>query len=241
LVHIIYGLSTPVPSVRDGVAAHLRIKLEEDAQQFRGPAGAVRDACSSYPGDATVVVAEAARYVDADLTRMVAEHQAANADITVACNSDSTPAGIFVVRCSTLELVPKIGFTDLKEQWLNKAVEKGFNVRVHRLGEGHSYELRTRDGFLHAAAICGGLSVTGAELSSDSGFVPAEDETVAHSVASDVTIGVRAVVVDSVVMPGAVIGEDAIIARSILCPGAKVPAGGTVIESVVPAGQESVG
>jgi len=239
LVHVIYGLNTPAPRVREPGSHTLTIKLEEDAQQFRGPAGAVRDACGGYPPDSVVLVVEAARYMDGDLTRMVAEHQAASADVTVVCNADSTPAGIFLVRCSTLELVPKIGFTDLKEQWLKKSVEEGFNVRVHRLRGGHSHELRTREGFLHAASIAGGLSGTEGELSSDSAFVPAETDSVVHSVPSDVSIGNRAVVVDSVVMPGVVIGENAIVARSILCPGAKVPAGGAVIESVVPAGQES--
>ena len=240
VVHVIYGMNAPSPRV-NGDTGRLAIKLEEDAQQFRGPAGAVRDACSCYPGDATVIVAEAARYVNADLIRMIADHQAAGADITVACNADSTPAGLFVVRCETLELIPKIGFTDLKEQWLRKAVEKGFKVRVHRFREGHSYELRTREGFLHAATASGGLTGADPELSSDTAFVPAESESVAHAVAHDVTIGARAVVVDSVVMSGATIGADAIVARSILCPGARVPEGGTVIESVVPAGRESEG
>jgi hypothetical protein len=240
-VHVIYGLSTPVPRLHEDPSNRLELKLQEDAQQFRGPAGAVRDACSIYAPDATVLVAEAARYVSGDMTRLVAEHQSKAADITVACNADSTPAGVFVVRCSALELVPKVGFTDLKEQWLNKAVEKGLNVRVHRLRDSYSYELRTREGFLHAAGAAGGLFSTSACSSTDSVVVPTDAPSVAHPVTKGVSIGTRAVIIDSVVMPGSQVGDDAVVARSILCPGAKVPAGGTVVEGVVNAGRESVG
>ncbi|HYE61221.1 MAG TPA: hypothetical protein VD997_04425 [Phycisphaerales bacterium] len=244
VVHVIYGAATPAPRVPKH-SNRLEFKLQEDAQQFRGPAGAVRDACSCYPPDATVLVVEAARYVSGDLTRMVAEHQSKNADITVACNEDSTPAGLFLIRCATLELVPTKGFTDLKEQWLKKALDKSHSVRVHRLRDGYSYELRTREGFLHAAAAAGGLTSTSVRSSTDSAVVPADSPDVVHAVRDDVSIGNRAVIVDSVVMPGASIGEDAVVARSILCPGARVNAGGTVVEGVVPAGQtpgrESVG
>jgi hypothetical protein len=237
VVKIIHGLIAP-PKRDLPIATPLEVKFQEDAQQFRGPAGAVRDACQEYPPEATVVVAEASRYVSGDLTRMLADHVSRGCDITVGVNNDNTPAGLFVVRCETLSLIQPRGFTDLKEQWLRKAVEAGRSVRVYRLRDGYSYELRTREGFLRAAGAAGGITssaaCTGAVATVPTG-------SAGEGLPEGVSIGPRAVVVDSVVMPGARIEEDVVVARSIVCAGAKVGAGGTVIDGVVPAGQEIEG
>jgi hypothetical protein len=233
-VHVIYGLASPAPTARPSTSLELR--LQEDPQQFRGPAGAVRDACTSYDPESTLIVAEAARAYQGDLTQLITSHLEQEADVTVACNPDSTPAGLFVIRCATLDLIPQRGFTDLKEQWLRKVVDAGHQVRVHRLKNAHSHQLRTREGFLHAAAISGGLvtSARGDGAVTAAGMPP-------NGVGENVSIGARSVIVDSVVMPGASIGDDAVVARSILCPGASIARGGTVVNGVVGAGREIVG
>jgi hypothetical protein len=234
-VQVIHGMVIP-PDRSLARETRLNIGFQQDAQEFRGPAGAVRDACQAYSPEATVVVAEAARYITGDLTGIVADHIRHGSDITVGVNRDDTPAGLFVVRCSTLSLIQARGFTDLKEQWLRKAVDSGKQVRVSRL-DGYSYELRTREGFLRAAAAAGGV-MSGAACSGDIATVPI---VAPRGLSQDVTIGSRAVVVDSVVMPGAQVGDDAVVARSIVCAGARVGAGGTVIDGVVPAGLENEG
>jgi hypothetical protein len=236
LVQVIHGIAIP-PGQAQTRQSRLELRLQQDAHEYRGPAGAVRDACQAYGEDSTIVIAEAARYVTGDLTRMIADHVRHASDITVGINRDSTPAGLFVVRCSTLALIQAKGFTDLKEQWLRKAVETGKRVRVSRLENGYSYELRTREGFLRAAGVAGGLM----SLAACSGDVATVPTGAPRHLSEDVTIGDRAVVVDSVVMPGATIGEDAVVARSIVCGGARVASGGTVIDGVVPAGRENEG
>jgi hypothetical protein len=240
VVQVIHGMSATPPKVRSQTS-RLELKFQQDSQQFRGPAGAVRDACHAYDPESTVVVAEAARYVSGNLTGVLAQHVEASADISVVVNRDSSPAGLFVVRCSTLALVQAKGFTDLKEQWLKKAVEAGSRVRVHQLVDSCSYELRTREGFLQAAEAAGGLSSPTICATSDVAVVPVDAPGVLDAVSEDVTIGARAVIVDSVVMPGASIGEEAVIARSIICPGAVVGARQAVIDGVVPAGRETEG
>ncbi len=229
-VHVIYGMASPIPA-QISMNTSLTVELQEDAQQFRGPGGAVRDICQEYPPDATLIVAEAARYLCGDLLAMVEEHGQRGADITVVCNEDSTPAGLFLIRRSTLDLIPKVGFTDLKEQWLKKAVDEGLDVRVHRLRQSYSYELRTREGFINAARAAGGVSdstpgaldgVAGDSLDGNGSNQQQEREA----------IGPSTVIVDSVVMPGATVGAGAVVARSIVCPGAEVAPRGTLVDGV---------
>jgi len=232
VVHVAHGASTPAPNDAPARRRGFRLRIEEDRQEFRGPAGAFKDACGDYPADSMVLVVEAARYVAGDLSPMLAEHVKNGADITVGCNPDNSPAGVFLIRCKTLELVPHIGFMDLKEQWLGKAVEAGLSVRIHRLGGFYSYELRTREDFLGAARAAWGLfnatpaRPAGVHLNGNSAAEKSLPETV--------EVGDDAVIVDSVIMPGARIGKNAVVARSIVCPAGVVSEGASVVDAVVP-------
>jgi hypothetical protein len=216
-VRVIYGDATPAPTVPERVPATIRLRMERDTRQYRGPAGITRDAASEYDEDATILIAEAARFLAVDLISVVAQHRKRNADITVVCNADSSPAGIFLAKRSTLDLIPRIGFVDLKEQWLTRAVTGGVHIRVHRLAGNESHELRTPSQFL-AAASAARLMRAGS-LNGDSS--PA------------VQIAPGAVVVDSVIMPGAVIADRCVVVRSIVCAGARVEQGETIIDQVV--------
>jgi NDP-sugar pyrophosphorylase family protein len=232
-IHVVHGATTPPPSDAEAKRRGIDIRVEEDRQQYRGPAGAVRDACAGYRADETVLVAEAARYVSCDLTQMMAEHAASGAEVTVASNPDSSPAGVFLIRCRTLQLVPSIGFMDLKEQWLGKAVEGGINVRVHRLKDAYSYELRTREDFLAAARVVGGLVCTTSHPTKDV-EQGGNSAGLVHSLDGGASLGLGAVVVDSVIMPGAQIGDGAVVARSIVCPSGVVAPRASVVDAVVP-------
>jgi hypothetical protein len=221
-VRVIHGHATPPPSAPRQVSAKLRLIIERESGQYRGPAGAAKDACATYGGDSLVMIVEAARFLAADLRPVLAQHRARDADITVVCNADSSPAGIFLVRRSTLDLVPRIGFMDLKEQWLTRAVAGGHHVRVHRLPGNPSHELRTPGQFLLAARAAREWK---AQLDSNRGTPAAAPQ-----------IAAGAVVVDSVVMPGAVVTERCVVVRSIVCAGARIAPGSTVIDEVVRGG-----
>lgn len=220
-VRVIYGQANLPPSAPHAVPAHLRFSMQADHRQYRGPAGTVHDAVADLAPDATIMIAEGARFIAADLRQVVAQHHARAAEITVVCNADSTPAGIFFARRSTLDLVPRIGFMDLKEQWLTRAVATDRHVRVHRLAGNSSYELRTPAQFLAAAnAARASIEASPEDLSDPSGRNGAE-------------IAPGALVVDSVIMPGAVVGERCVVVRSIVCAGAHLEPGTMVVDGVV--------
>jgi len=231
---VIYDESAPAPT-RAGVGSTDRVSIEKEKRQYRGPAGALRDACETYAEDDVILAADAGRCLLGDLRPMLDDHARRSADVTVACNEDGTPAGLYLVRCGALKLAPKSGFMDFKEQFLSKAMREGLTILAHRLGERRSsLPLRTRGQFLAAAARlagvpapdAGGILVRGGEAS-EVGVGGLRVVSPEAEVAQD------AVVADSVVMPGALVGAGAVVARSIVCPGARVEAGAHVVDAVV--------
>src|SRR5690606_24941979 len=130
-VRVIHCEATPAPS-RPSVTG-TSVTIHQDSNHFRGPAGVARDACGDLGVDDHVLIAEGARLPPAGLRELVADHAASGADVTVAANPDGSPAGLYLARCATMEIVPRRGFVDLKEQWLSRAVEQRMRVRVFAL------------------------------------------------------------------------------------------------------------
>jgi hypothetical protein len=207
-VRIVHDANTPQPWPQAGSSPH--VIIEQEPRPLRGPAGLLRDLCQDYGSNDHVLVAESARLLACSLRSMLNDHARHDADITVAANPDRSPAGVYLVRCGVLDLVPDRGFVDLKEQWLPRAVEAGLSVRAHEIEAPGALPLWTRRQFLDAAAPKGSRVVCPGGL-----------------------IGPGASVVDSIVMPGAVVGPTAIVARSLLCPGSRVGAGADIADSVV--------
>ncbi|TVQ30754.1 MAG: hypothetical protein EA376_11925 [Phycisphaeraceae bacterium] len=230
---VIYDESAPAPT-RAGVGSTDRVSIEKEKRQYRGPAGALRDACETYAEADVILVADAARCLLGDLRPMLNDHLQRGADVTVASNQDGTPAGLYLVRCGALALAPKSGFMDFKEQFLSKAMREGMTILAHRLGERSSLPLRTRGQFLAASARLAGVAAPDA-----GGIVVRGDEALEigegglRVVSPEAEVAEDAVVAESVVMPGALVGAGAVVARSIVCPGARVEAGAHVVDAVV--------
>ena len=197
-----------------------RVLIEKEPKSLRGPAGVIGDLCRGYGPQQCVIVAEAARYVGCSLKPLIAEHTQRGADVTVAANADGTPAGIYAIRVGSLDLVPAVGFMDLKEQWLRRAVDAGLEVRVHQLASPGALPLRTRRQFLRAAAV--------ANASVDA-------PVICHGsrVAPDATVE------GSVIMPGATVASEAVIVRSVVAPNCHIESGADIVDAVVHAGQRS--
>ncbi len=206
-------LPTPWPARHAGG----RVLIEKEPKSLRGPAGVIGDLCRGYGPRQCVIVAEAARYAGCSLRPLIEEHVRLGADVTVAANADGTPAGIYAIRVGSLDLVPAVGFMDLKEQWLRRAIDAGLDVRVHDVDPPGLLPLRTRRQFLRAAAV--------ANASVDAPII-------CHG--SFVAAG--ATVERSVIMPGATVGSDAIVVRSVVAPNCHIESGTDIVDTVVHAG-----
>ncbi|MEC9372532.1 MAG: hypothetical protein VYC34_01755, partial [Planctomycetota bacterium] len=133
----------PTPS-RLGMVAPDAIAIDRERNDYRGPAGAVRDHCLDYPSDSIIVVADAGRCYLGSMSEIIESHLDHEADVTIACDADRAPAGVYVFRVGVFELAPENGFIDLKEQMLSRAVKAGHRVRAHILQRSRTYPLRTR-------------------------------------------------------------------------------------------------
>jgi len=203
-----------------------------DRSDYRGPAGALRDACESISSETTIIAAEAARCCTIDLSRMLSTHRLSGADVTVGRNADQSPAGIYMISQALLATVPHAGFMDLKEQWLAQLISKGRHVQVHELREEGAIPLRTRAEFLRAVRVCNGWS----EAERGGGLEPRivrGTRRVGSVVCDGATVAADAVLVDSLVMPGARVGAGSLVARCVVGPRGVVGAGEELLDAVV--------
>jgi hypothetical protein len=229
-VRIIHNQHTPAPVVPTRPAM-IEAITECEAREYRGPAGVAKDACERYAADATIVLVEGARCVTCSLVGLLRDHAATNAAVTVGCNPDGTPAGVYAIRRSALDLVPKGGFMDLKEQWLNRLLGSGAEVRVHVLQGGMGMPLRTLGQYLAAVGEVNGWTESSVHFDHEAELC--DRQRTRHAVVGEgATVDPEAVLIDSVVMPGATVGRGAIIARSLVCEGAVISAGAELVEGV---------
>lgn len=230
-VRVMHCANTPAPKRPRGEEAAVRII--EDLQPYRGPAGSARDACSDIGPDGLVLIAEAGRLPAADLPRLLEDHLAHGADVTVGVSPDGSPAGVYLARCSTIALTPARGFMDLKEQWLSRVIARGLEVRVLTLAEPGMPPLRTRVQFVRAIRLLAGEPATPAGF--PAGLFPAtgSDLGLRSVIAEGARVDEGALIVDSVIMPGATVEGGSVVARSIVCPGAVVKRGEERVDAVV--------
>ncbi len=208
------------------------LKTVLDKSDYRGPAGALRDACENISEETTIIAAEAARCCTIDLSRMLATHRLSGADVTVGRNPDHSPAGVYMISRPMLETVPHAGFMDLKEQWLAQLVSNGQHVQVHELRGDGVIPLRTRAEFLRAMRACNGWT----EQERVRGLEPRVvrgTRRVGSVVCEGAEVAADAVLVDSLVMPGARVGAGALLARCVVGPKCVVGAGVELLDAVV--------
>jgi hypothetical protein len=230
-IRIVHDAILPPPW--PGARRAADVIVEQEPKALRGPAGVIRDLCLGYGADRHVIVAEAARYVGGSLLPLLLDHVRHGADVTVAANADGTPAGLYAIRCGTLGLIPAVGFVDLKEQWLRRAVAAGLDVRVHEIGGPGALPLRSRRQMLRAAVVANtaaSVETGGPEAAS------AERGSGLRVICTGSLIGPGAVVEGSIVMPGATIGSNAVVVRSIVAPNARVEPRTDIVDAVVHAG-----
>ena len=225
------GSTNPVPHL-GARSASCRIELVVDKEAYRGAAGVVCDVSSHLTDDALLLVAEAARCPDFDLAASVWHHKASGSDATVLVNPDNTPAGVYLMARHLLKFVQREGYMDLKEQWLDKVIQSDHHVGVHRISTGYSRPLRTREQLLNAARAAANGPGDGLGSLRFGSTIPTREGHGFRCVAPDAHIDDTAVVVDSIIMPGASVGASSIVTRSIVCANCHIPVDGRLVDAV---------
>jgi len=214
--------------------------LIEDQAPYRGPAGVLLDAFEHIGLDRPCVIIEHSRMLESPglLAGLVESHKSGGQAITVATNPNGTFSGILIADPEPIKIIPRIGFMDIKEQWLPAAHTNGLSVARVPL-DGWSYQIRSRSAYLTAIRKIGGFGT------------PLDQGVIARSIGKMMNtryggglitdgahVDASASIAHSVVCPGAVVGARAIVVRSIIGPGAGVMNDAVVVDSTVKAADD---
>lgn len=211
----------------------LELALVRERRNYRGPAGTTKDETAALGPGEQILVVEAARLPLCSLVRLLEQHVESGADVTVAGNPDGSTAGLYMLRRSSLDLVPGNGFMDLKEQWLSRAVGAKLDVRVYQCPSPGVLPLRTREHFLEAVRVLNNLPDPWQSVIQTADAREPEGPACRSVLAESATVASGAVVVDSIVMENATIAPGAIVLRSLVCPRAVVGPDVEVVDGVV--------
>jgi len=99
----------------------------------RGPAGSVRSAYDFEKGGAILAI-EGGLFVAGGLDDLVETHRHTGAALTMAILENSgkhIPGGVYVFSPQAVELIPEVGYVDIKEQLIPRLIRLGLGVRGH--------------------------------------------------------------------------------------------------------------
>lgn len=204
----------------------------------RGAAGCVKDAAAATGAD-TFVVTDGASIPTADLTKLVAQHKAAGAALTVVVHErrstqfeshHSEPTGTYVISREALNMVPATSFQDIKETLVPKLYKEGLKIELFYVDEvsprllNASRYLTINRWFLDRMARTDGASVAGHNEHAGESFVhPTAWVEAGASLIGPVVLG-----------PGVRIRSSAtIVGPTVIGAGTTVGAGATVSRSII--------
>ena len=201
---------------------------------WRGPGGVVRDITLDLDADTIVVIVEGNSAPVSSVKDVISTVQGGADGAVGVCGSNS-PAGVSAFRRSSIDLIPKIGYFDLKEQFLPALHEAHFRVRPVSVLKGSS---RIHDRLSYLEAVRKELAVENQVVT----YSKDQDQTIISKnavvdgrclIESGVTIDDGVLVHDSVILNGASIGYGAVVARSVVGAGAKVRPGESVVDTIL--------
>jgi NDP-sugar pyrophosphorylase family protein len=192
--------------------------------------------CDGAPTAREIIAVEAVRYIGSSVAELLELHRRTGAWATLGVNPDGSPGGVYILSPEAVDLVPRSGFLDLKEQLLRKVRDVGGEVRGQFLPSPGGLSLRTRAEFLRAIASIQGEDPEGpgaygtrAEAATEAG------SRVGSVVSREANVHEHATLLHSLAMPGSTVEAGAVVARSILLPGATVVKGGSLVDAVATA------
>lgn len=248
-VRIVHDERTPAPTSPEKLIGLLRVSINKENGDFRGPAGLLRDTAEDVAADETVLLVEAARYPACDLAALAEahlRHQDGGPTVTVAVNPDGSPAGVYAVDRSALDRVPEKGFLDLKEQFLSGMIAEGMGVWAQDVEAPGCFPIRDlaqlllgarsraeADNIMHDKALEGGDRGSLIELIGPRGGAAVRNRERFRLLQPGAVVAGSAAIVDAIVMDGAEVGEGAVVVRSLVCPGARVEPGQEVVDQVI--------
>jgi exopolysaccharide biosynthesis WecB/TagA/CpsF family protein len=201
------------------------VTIERDPYGYRGSGGILRDLIDQYADDDLLLVASGAQVLLAPLEALVGQLLEAGGEVSFISHTDGTPSGLMLIRCRALRMISETGYIDLKEQAL-PAIARQFEVThvEHRRPTGLA--IRSMEEYLatlkfrHRQADMS----TARRPDHHSGFTVIE---------SGASIDPAARLCDCVILKDARVEGDAVVVRSVVGPGAVIKADHTAVDQFV--------
>ena len=229
-VRVMVNRNTPEP-VSAAPIHYGKFRVERDLSEYRGTGGVLRDLAADYDDEDRILVCNAAQILLDPLAAIATALERKDGDVAVVSHNDGTPSGVHLVRCKALRTIPEIGFVDLKEQAL-PLIASNFDVTVLHCRRPTALPIRTPADYIlamrhyHRRRI--GKSMLSHPLNED--WQPAF-----AIVEQGASVDPRAHVHDAVVLKGGAVEAGAVIVRSIVCPGAVVRKDRPTVDQLVTA------
>lgn len=200
------------------------VEVMLDRRPHRGVGGVVADVAAEIDPGLDVLVVEAGTLPPPSVGGVLDAGDGA-ASLVIGSSRDDRPAGVVLMRRRVLEIVPKIGYLDLKEQFIPQAVAKGHRAIAATI-TATALRLAARRDYLR------GVRIWQERLAGQA--KDARSTSLGSSVVCEgATVDARAVIRDSVVLPGAEISSGAVVARSVIGPMIRIPEGTVVVDGIV--------
>jgi hypothetical protein len=229
-IRILVNRAGAFPRPRIRVEA-LPLVIQTDPVEFRGTGGLLRDVVGHYGKNDYIVIGNASALLLRPLSPIIRQLRETKGDVALVAHADGSPVDLVMLRCGCLDVIPPIGYCDLKEQGL-LLMSRLHTVRVIHRNEPASISARTLRGYIAALR----RYYRGVSQASEPGPFQ-EDWKPVFSVCEDgAEVHPSARLHDAVVLRGGRVEREATVVGSVVCPGGVVPAGCTVVDSIVVAG-----
>ena len=195
-----------------------------DRDRYRGTGGVLSDAADDLDDNARILVLVASEVVGEELAEAIETVAAVDADVVLCRRADFTPSGLWSVRAGCLRRVSKVGYADFKEQVLAD-LSDSCDIRAATLPKSGRRLHAIRDLNSYLACLADARAADGSGVIAEPGVERSPE----------------ALVVDSVLLRGAVVEAGAVVARSVVGPGVRVRSGQRVVDEVRSASESDGG
>ena len=219
--------------------APVPIKVVVEPHRWRGTGGIVRDIATIATRGEDLVVLESAVLPPPDATRVIDDLRL-GAGSVMGIDAARQPAGVYAFDASVLDVIPGIGFYDVKEQLIPALHARGCAAHAVTIAD-RVLRIRDRAGYLDAVAAFSDARSDPVDPDWTCSGIDSAAAIIGHClIDSSAVIESGALIDTSVILDNVTVRAGATVSRSIIGPGVEIDSGALIVDTVRTARVQSV-